>query len=311
MSEAQFEPSIARVERIDWRLGESLLTAIRRKVFIEEQGIHESIELDGQDPQAHHYVAMIGSKPVGTARQLADGRIGRLAVLASHRRCGIGTALMRSVIADAQRLGVATVYLHAQTDSLEFYQTLGFAPVGEPFTEADKPHQAMQMPIDYQSYFQRIVSAHYPKPARQLALNLCQKAQRSVRIFSESLDPVIFDSPEMALCLSELSRSGSRTSVQILITDSHSLRARGHRLLELAKRLPSFVQIKVTDAPEQLTGRLVLLADQNNTLYMPDTADHRVRYEIDDRPLNRRLTEIFERVWQRSEEDANFRDLGI
>ena len=54
MSEAQFEPSIARVERIDWRLGESLLTAIRRKVFIEEQGIPESIELDGQDPQAHH-----------------------------------------------------------------------------------------------------------------------------------------------------------------------------------------------------------------------------------------------------------------
>lgn len=311
MSEAQFEPSEVRVERIDWRLGESLLTAIRRKVFIDEQGIPESVELDGQDPRANHYVAMIGSKPVGTARQLGDGRIGRLAVLASHRRRGIGTALMRTVIADAQRLGVANIYLHAQTDSLDFYQTLGFTPVGEPFTEAEKPHQAMQMPIDYQSYFQRIVGAHYPNPARQLALNLCQKAQRSVRIFSESLDPLIFDNPEIALSLSELSRSGSRTSVQILITDSHSLRTRGHRLLELAKRLPSFVQMRVTDSPEHLNGRLVLLADQNHTLYMPDTTDHRVRYEIDDRPLNLRLTEIFERVWQRSEEDANFRDLGI
>ena len=49
MSEAQFEPSEVRVERIYWRLGESLLTAIRRKVFIDEQGIPESVELDGQD----------------------------------------------------------------------------------------------------------------------------------------------------------------------------------------------------------------------------------------------------------------------
>ncbi len=43
---------------------------VRRKVFIEEQGISEELELDGHDSEALHMVVKDGERVIGTARVL-------------------------------------------------------------------------------------------------------------------------------------------------------------------------------------------------------------------------------------------------
>ena len=65
--------------------------AIRRKVFIDEQGVSEADEVDGLDPVALHLLAMQDAAPVGTARILVEGavgKIGRVCVLAPGARDG-------------------------------------------------------------------------------------------------------------------------------------------------------------------------------------------------------------------------------
>ncbi|MEK6217222.1 MAG: drug:proton antiporter, partial [Boseongicola sp.] len=47
--------------------------AIRRNVFIVEQGISEADDLDGLDDVAIHLLATVGANPVGTARLLVKG----------------------------------------------------------------------------------------------------------------------------------------------------------------------------------------------------------------------------------------------
>ena len=62
--------------------------SIRKRVFIEEQGVPEEMELDEFDLNAKHALAYADSECIGTARLVtlsgsvgSIGRIGRMAVL--------------------------------------------------------------------------------------------------------------------------------------------------------------------------------------------------------------------------------------
>lgn len=119
----------------------------RRAVFIDEQGVPASIEMDDRDAAAHHFVAYDGDSPVGTARLrfVDDGRAKaeRVAALAMHRSGGIGQALMAAVEDCAREVGAQGVTLHAQTDLEPFYCDLGYEPTGDVFDEGGIAHVEM------------------------------------------------------------------------------------------------------------------------------------------------------------------------
>ncbi len=126
--------------------------AIRRTVFVDEQGVSEAIEIDGLDDQAEHLLAMIEGRPVGTLRiRLFDGgriaKIERVAVLAPVRGRQVGQALMCAVLAQARARGAAEAKVHAQTVVQDFYARLGFVVVGSEFEEDGIPHIAMTLPL--------------------------------------------------------------------------------------------------------------------------------------------------------------------
>ena len=121
--------------------------AIRRRVFIAEQGVTEDEEIDGLDGQSRHYLAWLGDEAVATARvRTLDGsqaKIERMAVLAPHRRRGVGAQLMARIIDDARALGMASATLSAQCQAEDFYRNLGFTPEGEVFMDSRIPHVRM------------------------------------------------------------------------------------------------------------------------------------------------------------------------
>ena len=120
---------------------------IRRIVFIEEQRVPLDEEWDGRDPQCRHFLALLERRPVGTARLLPDGHIGRVAVLREARGRGIGEALMVAAIETARRHGHPRVELAAQTHALAFYENLGFQAFGEEFLDAGIPHRNMKLSL--------------------------------------------------------------------------------------------------------------------------------------------------------------------
>ncbi|MDH3442518.1 MAG: GNAT family N-acetyltransferase [Deltaproteobacteria bacterium] len=120
--------------------------AIRVRVFVKEQGVPAEIELDSEDRRAIHLLASIGKKAVGTARVVfrrGSAKIGRMAVLKSHRRMGVGKKLLTRAIASAKRRAVRRIYLHAQVSVIGFYEKMGFRCVGPVFDEAGIPHRKM------------------------------------------------------------------------------------------------------------------------------------------------------------------------
>lgn len=120
---------------------------LRRKVFIEEQGVSEADEIDHQDDQAIHLLATIDGQPMGSARLLLvgnTGKIGRVCVLPAARGTGLGAALMRAAVQELRRQpGITRAKLGAQTHALGFYERLGFVAEGPVYDDAGIPHRDM------------------------------------------------------------------------------------------------------------------------------------------------------------------------
>ncbi|MEV8586270.1 GNAT family N-acetyltransferase [Streptomyces sp. NPDC051180] len=132
--------------------------AVRREVFVEEQGVPGELEYDSHDATAVHVLAVReDGAPLGTGRLLfgADaagktggdasvGSLGRLAVAKAARGLGVGAALVRAVEDAARLRGLTAVDLHAQTHALGFYERLGYEAYGPEFPDAGMPHRAMR-----------------------------------------------------------------------------------------------------------------------------------------------------------------------
>ena len=121
--------------------------ALRRTVFIEEQGVPENEELDDQDDRAIHLLAWQDGRAVGSARILLDGdigKIGRVCVLPQARGQGLGAALIRAAL-DVLRVqpGIGRAKLGSQTHAIGFYEKLGFAAFGPVYDDAGIPHRDM------------------------------------------------------------------------------------------------------------------------------------------------------------------------
>ncbi len=117
---------------------------IRFKVFVEEQAVPVEEELDGMDEVSTHFVAILNGNPVGVARLMPSGQIGRMAVLLPYRKHGIGALLLRAAVKEALQNGHTEPFLHAQTHALSFYAANGFVAFGDIFLDAGIEHRAMR-----------------------------------------------------------------------------------------------------------------------------------------------------------------------
>ena len=136
----------------NWVQAKNQVAPIRLQVFVEEQGVPEDMEWDEFDQDAWHAIAKFNDQVVGTGRLILQtndpiqmAKIGRMAVLKSHRNQGIGQQILRALIQKGKEKGAQAFILHAQTHAIPFYAAEGFEPNGPIFDEAGIPHVEMML----------------------------------------------------------------------------------------------------------------------------------------------------------------------
>ena len=124
------------------------VAALRRRVFVVEQGVPPEIERDDADETAVHVLSRDDSgRVVATGRLLVHGRtagIGRMAADAGVRGRGHGAAVLAELQRQAVLRGVAEIELHAQLTARRFYERAGYTAVGEEYEEAGIAHITMR-----------------------------------------------------------------------------------------------------------------------------------------------------------------------
>lgn len=132
------------IRTTNWQDDSLFLRIIRETVFIKEQRVPVELEWDEFDNDCLHILTIDASgRPIGTARLLPDGHIGRMAVVEKWRGKGVGSAMLRRVLKEAKKQHLQQVVLNAQTVAIGFYKRFGFQVVGEDFFDAGILHVKM------------------------------------------------------------------------------------------------------------------------------------------------------------------------
>lgn len=320
------------VLEVDWRTHQDALRTIRTKVFVEEQRVPQELEWDGEDDVCHHFLAINeAGQRVGCGRLMPTGQIGRMAVLKDQRGKGIGRLILDAAIDRGQSLGFTRLVLHAQKDAVPFYRQAGFLPEGDEFMEAGIPHQgmALALPIPFEA------PAEVPKPvirqeAAPEAAELAELRQylgegecvrgllealawplRTVRLYSQELDHLLFDRSDVTDALSAFVRRGPPARLVILIHSSSSIVSRGHQLLELARRLDSKIEIRKVPSELAVDRHCCVITDERGYFLLPDRDEYQALANGYDPVQAARLAERFDYLWERSETDPELRALRI
>lgn len=133
---------------VSWEQDKASLQFIRETVFIQEQQVPVELEWDEYDSECTHVLALDDTdNPIGTARMLRDGHIGRMAVLPEWRAQGVGSALLQCLIDCARRQQLTRVFLYAQTTAIPFYQQHHFEIISDEFMDAGIPHREMSRQV--------------------------------------------------------------------------------------------------------------------------------------------------------------------
>ena len=124
--------------------------SIRKKVFCDEQGLSPEAEREEKDDGAIFALAFEEGedfkKPVATGRLLFlddEFMIGKIATLKEYRNKGYGDFVVRMLIDKAFTMGAKQIFVNAQFGAVDFYKTIGFRTVGDPFDESGIMKQKM------------------------------------------------------------------------------------------------------------------------------------------------------------------------
>ncbi|MBJ8326251.1 GNAT family N-acetyltransferase [Streptococcus pacificus] len=127
---------------------------IRREVFVKEQGVSETIEIDDKEDKCLHFVLYNDDqKAVATARLFPNANhqviLQRMAVLKAFRGQHWGQILLKQMLEIASQQHYQEMILHAQLTAKAFYQKLGFTAFGEIFEEAGIKHISMKKNLSH------------------------------------------------------------------------------------------------------------------------------------------------------------------
>jgi len=128
---------------------------IRHAVFVEEQAIFDTSDLDVRDgdPATLFVLGLVDGLPAGAVRLYALAERGlwqgdRLAVLPEYRASGLGGPLVRFAVHTAAGRGGTRMIAHVQVANERFFLRLGWTRRSGPEDYVGRLHLLMDIPLD-------------------------------------------------------------------------------------------------------------------------------------------------------------------
>ncbi|XQA67337.1 GNAT family N-acetyltransferase [Xanthomonas sacchari] len=241
---------------------------------------------------------------VGAARLGADRRIAALAVLPDWRGRGVGSALLRGLIEQAQRRHWPQLELQAPAAALAFCARHGFLP-----PPGGVAATAEAVPL--RRRFDGAVAVEDAAMALAASIAVLAQARRQVLIHSRMLDPGLLDDARVVEQMRRFAVAAHAKQVRVLLHDAAAPQRVGAPLLALAQRLPSVFEFREVSDPVDRSDATAYLVNDGGGYYFRGLG-HRYDGETDllGGGRARQLRATFERVWERARPCSELRALG-
>jgi len=133
------------IESSAWEHVCTEVISIRHKVFILEQHITQLQQLSDQHDQTCHHLLVRNyqSQVLAIGRITKQGRIGKIAVLLPYRGVGIGSKILKALVAIGKRHQLGGVSVNAELGGRHFFNLHKFSIAGPVFMKQGVPHQML------------------------------------------------------------------------------------------------------------------------------------------------------------------------
>lgn len=149
------------------------------------------------------------------------------------------------------------------------------------------------------------------KECREAAISMAVQAKRSIYIFSYDLDSTIYDQADFIEAVKKLAIRSEHSRVKILLQNNEKVQRKGHRLIQLWRRLTSKIEIR-RPSPEHIDHlENFLLADETAYLHRRLHTNYEATADFNSRLETNKLCIFFNEVWEQSEPETELRDLHI
>lgn len=321
------------IRQYPWQLAPRAVRDIRERVFIEEQSVPPELEWDDTDEIVDHFVGVTpDNTPVAVARLIPPvaGRsgyaaIGRMAVLPEYRGQGYAQALLRHLMAIGAE-SADQLILSAQEQAIPFYQRSGFHVCSETYDDADIPHRDMRCLAPSAILETKTETA--PRPTilgeddsiwpvdtedrfANLLDTLVGQTRQRLWLYDRELSHDRYDRTRLRDLLSWLARHHRYSEVRLLIQDDSPLVKRRHRLVQLMRRLPSSIELRIVNPDYPAPDEPFVIADRDGVGYRHgfDEPDGWFRFNAPGHA--KRQADRFQQLWETASPSVELRELPL
>lgn len=146
--------------------------------------------------------------------------------------------------------------------------------------------------------------------AAQIA-TLVSQARREIALFAPELDPALFNTTALDHALISLATGHRHNRARLLVEDAQQAVRDNPRLVELARRLSEFVELRQVAGEHVGLRELFVLVDREGYLHQHDLARPECLLDLHGRREAVELAQRFQLMWDRSEPIASIRTAGL
>lgn len=144
-----------------------------------------------------------------------------------------------------------------------------------------------------------------------LASHMASQALQSLRLLTPDLEAAIYDSEPFLHALTRLATRSKYAKIEILLSQSMRAVKNGHRIIELARRFPTYIHIHSPAAEHRGFSNSVLIADERGYIEKNSAERYEGTASFNDPLKVRELTAHFRELWGKSAPDSELRRLHI
>lgn len=145
----------------------------------------------------------------------------------------------------------------------------------------------------------------------EAALSLVNQGERSLDIFSRDLEPRIYDTPEFYDAVRGIAVKTRELHVRILVIEPDFIIKHGHRLIELARRLTSHMEIRKLHEDYCNNPEAFLIVDKRGLLHRKLATRYEAVVNFNNPMTATELHNQFTEMWERSKQYMDFKRLYI
>ncbi len=146
---------------------------------------------------------------------------------------------------------------------------------------------------------------------REFATELVGQATRTLRILTYDLENAIYDNAPFIQAVTTLVKRSRHSKIHILIKESSQAIKNGHRLIELARRFPSFIHLQRPLEEDADSLDAFIVADESGYIYRRDATRPEGIANFHGPLRARQLRKAFDTVWEKSTPDPEMLRLHV